>query len=653
MKKSSKKSPISLILHLNDNPYLSSNGLGLYAEDFWEQLKELKENYIPSFSVYMSGSFIEASQKTAPSGLANLRSWIKDGSVECLGGGYYDPIFPLLPESSSRKQIEKLNNTIEKALGTRCRGFWLPSFVWENSMISLLNEFSYEYIVLRDYQLSRSLSRQTPKRGYWTMEDRGKLIRAIPSDSKISDSIRMGMPIKAIEQIKRNKSNETIVVDLPVFRSGRDSYEKEFFDYLKVFTEEAKHKKVELIYRKLSSVIDSDFSCGSVNLQSAVGKNMGLPKHLNSCRDLLVIQPECNYLHKRMLYLHKQIEQIRDKRDRDELENALLPSQRIFYYRNQPEIGGIRFLADRSQCEAIMLDVAKEFRKVKNQHGIKLEINDFLCNGSKQLLCTTDKFQCLLEHRLGGRLRSLDFLPLKVNLINGYREAEAENDNVYDVDPVSSFVDWFFPRDSKLDLESLQEMVSLREGVLTDSYGYQMKKQLNKMQILLSGEKISKMNGESNELSVEKVYSFSSSSSEIGINWSIINPNFQALKGFWGVELCISPSTFDLTNQYFKINSEYKKFKRKGSIHPNVGLIEFLDKKQKLLIKWKFVKECSLMIEPVYSKDVEEAKGERLSSKGFQYFRMFAYWPIELLLQEKLSVVTQLTVKKYIPFIST
>lgn len=124
------KADLAIVLHVNDLPSLSVEKLEEYSQLFFKELNLLlDEGKITKISIYTSGPFLESACRKSPALINALKEHIKQDRVEWLGGGFHDPVFPILPVKHQVMQIEKMNELIEKELGVKPRGMWLPSFV--------------------------------------------------------------------------------------------------------------------------------------------------------------------------------------------------------------------------------------------------------------------------------------------------------------------------------------------------------------------------------------------------------------------------------------------------------------------------------------------------------------------------------------------
>lgn len=100
------------------------------------------------FSFYFTGPQIEFFKKKNPEFLDLLKNLIARKQVEMIGGGYYNPIFPLIFPVDRAAQIEKLTLALRQNFGKRPRGATLFCDSWDPSLLTTLDAASLEYVLL-------------------------------------------------------------------------------------------------------------------------------------------------------------------------------------------------------------------------------------------------------------------------------------------------------------------------------------------------------------------------------------------------------------------------------------------------------------------------------------------------------------------------
>ena len=101
-------------------------------------------------SLHYSGPLLEWIEKNEPDFLDRIKALAKKGQVEMLGGGFYEPIFSILPERDVMGQIEMLTEYTEKKFGYRPKGVWLAERVWDPSLPKIMAQKGIKYTVLDD-----------------------------------------------------------------------------------------------------------------------------------------------------------------------------------------------------------------------------------------------------------------------------------------------------------------------------------------------------------------------------------------------------------------------------------------------------------------------------------------------------------------------
>lgn len=107
------------------------------------------------FSFFFTGTQLEFFKKKNPEFLEVIKNLVARKQVEIVGGGYYNPLFPLLLPADRAAQIEKLTTSLRQNFGKRPRGIFLFCDSWDPSLISTFDSTNLEYTFL-----SSSLFRQ-------------------------------------------------------------------------------------------------------------------------------------------------------------------------------------------------------------------------------------------------------------------------------------------------------------------------------------------------------------------------------------------------------------------------------------------------------------------------------------------------------------
>ncbi len=648
-----RKVKLAIVLHIHDMPLISQKQLVEYGQLFLKQVYELlDETEIKGLTVYSCGTFLEALIQKKSDLYKRLQSETASGTLEWLGGGYYDPVFPFLPASLQKMQINKLLHLLETNLSVRPRGFFPSAFIWENSMVGMLADNHFEYTILKDYQLKDCLWKYTDKDGFFCVEDRGRLVRIMQAKDAVMPLFAQGdiqglvdyfsKACNASEPEMEDLEEKLILIDLPFFGLKRGSYDDDWIGHLQKCLLSLKEAGLPIEIDTLANIIDSSYSKGGICVPETVGRSLGLESHLHSSRELMVLQPEVNYIHKKMMHLHKRISRLEQQSLIDELENMLLPVQGVYYYRNTRVVGGITFVEDRARCYDILLRVEEKLRGLHPSSGIKIEETDFLNNGSKQVVCTNESMGFVIEPLMGGRMRSLEYRVRPVNVINGFAESTfVDGEELrFAVDPISGLRDWVFPL-GPITAQTIMARVETKTGRLDGHYDFNLKKQKANTKLLFSGrQKFCSDDATKHELKIEKVITLKEKAPEFRINYQVTNNTFYQYSGFFGTEFNVTLSTDDLKYLRVRINGRALSDVPECFDKHGVNKFEVLDKKLGVLFDWSFVKEATVVISKIM------LEGASTDEHLFQGFKCIALWPISMKGQESEQFLSTIKLKK-------
>ncbi len=119
--------------------------------------------------------------------------------VELMGGGYYEPILPAIPDLDKLAQIERLSRFLDSRFGVTPAGAWVAERVWEPGLARPLAEAGVKYVVLDDtHFLAAGLSPSELRETYIT-EEMGRPLRLVPS----LKALRYAIPFREPEETLR------------------------------------------------------------------------------------------------------------------------------------------------------------------------------------------------------------------------------------------------------------------------------------------------------------------------------------------------------------------------------------------------------------------------------------------------------------------
>ena len=159
-------------------------------------------------TLHFSGNLLEWLLKNKPDFIEKLKIMAKRSQIEIIGGGYYEPIFAIIPYRDKIAQIKKLTDLIKTEFGLEVKGAWLSERVWEPDYPSFLNDVGLKYVIVDDNHFrSTGITEEGTLYSYIT-EDEGKTLRLFP----INEELRYLTPWKptylSIDYLRKNSDEK-------------------------------------------------------------------------------------------------------------------------------------------------------------------------------------------------------------------------------------------------------------------------------------------------------------------------------------------------------------------------------------------------------------------------------------------------------------
>lgn len=174
MRKNERKSlmssqPKSLILCVHAHQPVG-NFDNVFEEGYQKSYRpffEVVEKH-PSVRVgcHISGSLIDWIESHHPEFIQSLKKMSDRGQLELIGGGYYEPIFGLIPKKDLVGQLEMMADKLEALFGKTPEGAWLTERVWDPDLVAPLKKAGVKYTILDDVHFEKA-GKMPPVTGYY------------------------------------------------------------------------------------------------------------------------------------------------------------------------------------------------------------------------------------------------------------------------------------------------------------------------------------------------------------------------------------------------------------------------------------------------------------------------------------------------------
>lgn len=165
-------------------------------------------------SLHSSGCLLEWIVDRKPDYVKRLRNAVERGQVEIMGGGFYEPILPMIPKRDRIGQIRTYTKFLEELFPAKIRGMWIPERVWEQNLVSDIATAGIEYTVLDDHHFKQAGLSDKDLLGYYLSEDEGKLLRIFPNSEAMRYLVPWRDPNETIKYLREvaEKTPDAVVI---------------------------------------------------------------------------------------------------------------------------------------------------------------------------------------------------------------------------------------------------------------------------------------------------------------------------------------------------------------------------------------------------------------------------------------------------------
>ena len=413
-------------------------------------------------SLHYSGVLLEWLEERHPEYFDQLRELIGRGQAELLGGGYYEPILPSIPDADKISQVRKLADYLHQHWGTAPRGAWVAERVWEPSLARPLAQAGVEYVVLDDTHFLAAGLEPSRLHGIYITEEQGAPLRLVPSLKPLRYTIPFREPEETLRILRngRNQPGQLFAMgdDCEKFGVWPGTYDHVYRNgWLKRFLEALEGAGEWLETTTVSDYIASHAPLGRVYLPTAsYGEMMewALPTptsaELKACldetekmpdgerfrrflqggfwRNFLSKYPESNQIQKLMSAVSRRWQELNGSRPQDKEEARLLTEAQTHVLASQCNdaywhgiFGGLyaphlRSALYRNLIRAeTLLDKAEGLTRTPS---LRVRQEDFDVDGQEEVLLDHPALGMIIRPMDGGTISSLRFKPAHVELVN-------------------------------------------------------------------------------------------------------------------------------------------------------------------------------------------------------------------------------------------
>jgi hypothetical protein len=395
---------------------------GADTGEFEKAYAELLKPFISSLykypkvqaALHYSGVLLHWVERSHPELLMLIEDMVGRKQVEMLGGGFYEPILPIIPLQDKIGQIELLTTYLRKHFGKRPQGCWLPCFTWEQGMVSPLAAcgMGFTFLSERQFVLANSGHAVDIVDGSTVApcicEDQGKLITVFPVLQSLEESLASKGIAAMLENFRRKHSEEAepvVSIFPPRINTGEgesaESAWYRFFDDLSLcesFTETVMPGKIA---KGLKNPRKLNIPDSSVCVEGM------------SPRRFIIVHPEAGGIYSKMIFTNVLINQLRgDKSRKLSAHEELWKAQSSVLFCRAGSQGLHNHVLRNAAYGALL--AAERLTREKVKFTPSLVPFDFNLDGTPEWLFQDTRINCYVQS-LGGSVFELDYLPTSWN----------------------------------------------------------------------------------------------------------------------------------------------------------------------------------------------------------------------------------------------
>ncbi len=159
------------------------------------------------FGMHISGPLWEWLDAHHPEFWSKLVGMVERGQVEIIGGGFYEPILPVLPLRDQLAQIEMMNRKIEERFGKAPLGAWTAERIWEPQMPQPFAQCGIRYTFLDDTHFNMAGIHADDLDGLYLTGHAEHRMTLFPISQQMRYAVPFKNPEEAIAEILAVKSD--------------------------------------------------------------------------------------------------------------------------------------------------------------------------------------------------------------------------------------------------------------------------------------------------------------------------------------------------------------------------------------------------------------------------------------------------------------
>ena len=389
-------------------------------------------------ALHYSGVLLYWVERNHPELFMLIEDLISRRQVEIIGGGFYEPMLPLIPAQDRLDQIELLTTYLRRHFGKPPQGCWIPALAWEQHLVSSLSSGGMGYTFLSEKQFQLAGLEGADLFYPCICEDQGKLVTVFPIAQSLETALAEKNVSFVLDELKNSQDGEKERI-ISIFPEKLIAAEGEtpeytwnrFFEELSLSGSSIEWLTPGKILKNLNGLKKASFP-DSISLY---GGEESLPP-----RRFIIEHPEANGIYAKMIFTNVLIKQLRgDKSRKQSAREELWKAQDRNLYCPSGKQGLYQNTLRKTAYHALLC--AERLTREKGKFSPSLIQYDFDLDGKTEYLFQDAKINCYIQAE-GAGIFELDYLPKAWNYLDAGSEGAARR---------AAFTDCLLPPDTKVE----------------------------------------------------------------------------------------------------------------------------------------------------------------------------------------------------------
>jgi len=400
--------------------------------------------------LHYSGVLLNWVERTHPESFMLIEDMITRKQVEIMGGGFYEPVFPLISPQDRIGQIELMTTYLRKHFGKRPTGCWLPGMIWEQNLAASLCASDMNYSFLSQEQFEQAGLKGSDLFKPCLTEDQGKITAIFPVSLFVEKELsgksfsQVFVDLKnKFKEVCGNCKAEKIISVFPETVSSSveeapDTAWNRFFE------------EISLSENIVSTALPSKILKGFTTFKRASFPNSSALENNFSLRRFLIENAEASGIYSKMIFTNLLINQLKgDKARKQNAREEMWKAQDSCFF--TPGNGQYRNELRKSAYSSLLR--AEMLSREKGKFVSSLIQYDFDFDGTKEYIFQDIKINCYIQLK-GAGIFELDYLPKGWNYLDCGTCSEPNMAKLPGADNSgkrAAFADMFFPIETNFD----------------------------------------------------------------------------------------------------------------------------------------------------------------------------------------------------------